>query len=686
MLHYRSLWPALVVVPSSLIKQWPDEIRKYAGDIVSDGDIRIVGKSSDVGTALITIITYKVMDNLVASKLLTPDQFGVVVADESHNLKNKDSSRSQAVIPFLRKATVALCMTGTPEVNRPVELYSQLNGILPDVFNDYNAFVYRYCDAKPNKSLPGLNVSGHSNDKELNTVLCGLAMVRRSKDEVLTDLPEKRRELRYVEPDPVYVPEIKRITGRSKQLEELIANGAGKDPSEIQAWSNEKQQLLTALYTATGNSKIPAIKDELVKLIEESRAERGIIAAQHASAAALTAQTVNAAKRSAQQHSVDTSEPGLHTQEDSSASEDDGGDCDADACSVHTANSDSTQVLAASDCEYVPSSKALRLLGSSHGSAHSRHKGARARKQASAPVLMELEDDIMTSKVHDLCDTDDEADHHNKRQKKNNGTHAAGRWDDDEGCEYNLSDIKESSLRHSKRGSDSSDADEDKVSGLFDKLRRNSAKAKTNAKSGAKSKAVANKENNGTKESSSSAEEDTAVCRVGQKIIVFFHHKQVLSAIEDALTALQVKFIKIDGATPQAKRAKLIDQFQNDNVVCGDLLLLILVVCLVAWTTMHFAEVMAMSCSSVRLCSDRLVYLCILFCLIVSYFSHADGRGAAVDHCLRGGTQPHTRQRGPLWRAQLELRYRQQLFLAQSQSRSFTENDVLVLGFLINKM
>ena len=80
--------------------------------MVQRSDIRCVGSSSQLATGLITLITYKVMDNLVANKLLSPEQFGVVIADESHNLKNKDSQRSQAIIPFLKKATIAVCMTG----------------------------------------------------------------------------------------------------------------------------------------------------------------------------------------------------------------------------------------------------------------------------------------------------------------------------------------------------------------------------------------------------------------------------------------------------------------------------------------------------------------------------------------------------------------------------------------------
>ena len=55
-----------------------------------------------------------------------------------------------------------------------------------------------------------------------------------------------------------------------------MKNNPQMDPADFQKLTNEKQQLLTQMYGVTGYSKIRAIKDELVKLIEESRAERGV--------------------------------------------------------------------------------------------------------------------------------------------------------------------------------------------------------------------------------------------------------------------------------------------------------------------------------------------------------------------------------------------------------------------------
>ena len=481
MLHYRQFWPVLIVVPSSLLKQWPDEIIKYAGDVIKPSDISIIGKSQDISMGLITIITYKVMDNLVSSKLLSADQFGIVIADESHNLKNKDTSRSSAVLPFLKNANIALCMTGTPAVNRPVELYSQLHGLLPEVFNDYTQFVYRYCDAKPHKTLPGLNVSGSSNEKELNILLKALVMIRRTKSEVLSSLPEKRREIRYVEPDPECLPEIRRINLRSKKLDELLCNTFGKDNSEIQAMNNEKQQLLTALYTVTGTSKIPTIREELVKLIEESRRERGI-------------QTTTTAVSVAADNTTTTT----------------------------TSNTTTIDI----DKNNIKETKILEESGS-----------------AKHPILMELEDDIISEKkefIHDLCSEDSDSDYAIKR--------------------LNDSNKRKYMNIHSKQRQDSdTDVQNDKnICSIFEQHKRSTKnkiikKPKKNLKT-----TTAKQEEDQDSDSSISDQEDShssstsitdattttangsKVKSIGQKIIVFFHHKLVLNAIEDALIQMQV--------------------------------------------------------------------------------------------------------------------------------------------------
>jgi hypothetical protein len=58
---------------------------------------------------------------------------GVVVADESHLLKSYTAQRTKAIVPLLKAAQRALCLSGTPALSRPAELYTQISALVPNV-------------------------------------------------------------------------------------------------------------------------------------------------------------------------------------------------------------------------------------------------------------------------------------------------------------------------------------------------------------------------------------------------------------------------------------------------------------------------------------------------------------------------------------------------------------------------
>lgn len=153
--HYRNHWPVLLIVPPNLIQQWIEELRKFSGGLLRPNDIQCMRKKDDPVRGKICLVPYSMIEKLVSADKIHPDQFGIVIADESHNIKSKEAQRTSACLPFLKKAKVALCLSGTPATNRPVELFTQLNALLPTVFSDYDAFTRRYCDAKPDKFRAG---------------------------------------------------------------------------------------------------------------------------------------------------------------------------------------------------------------------------------------------------------------------------------------------------------------------------------------------------------------------------------------------------------------------------------------------------------------------------------------------------------------------------------------------------
>lgn len=70
----------------------------------------------------------------------------MVIADEAHFLKARDSQRSKNLMPILEQSKRIILMTGTPVLSRPVEVYNLMKVIRPDVCPTFKEFANRYCN------------------------------------------------------------------------------------------------------------------------------------------------------------------------------------------------------------------------------------------------------------------------------------------------------------------------------------------------------------------------------------------------------------------------------------------------------------------------------------------------------------------------------------------------------------
>ena len=84
------------------------------------------------------IISYSLIP-LMIEKLL-PLNFNVVIADESHYLKNAKAARTINMLLLLRKSVRAILLSGTPALSRPLELFTQLNSLDPETWPCIKAF------------------------------------------------------------------------------------------------------------------------------------------------------------------------------------------------------------------------------------------------------------------------------------------------------------------------------------------------------------------------------------------------------------------------------------------------------------------------------------------------------------------------------------------------------------------
>ena len=175
-------YPTLVVCPASLRLNWKHEYEKWVPHrSVNLLYVRLLPLFELQSPADIDIINYDILDKRMS--YLIQRGYKSLIVDESHYLKSMETKRYRAmtklcIIPH------RYFLTGTAILNRPEELKPQLIllGRIED-FGGMHEFEMRYGGKwqPPSKLI------------KLNEKMRSLCYIRRSKSEVLTELPDKRR-------------------------------------------------------------------------------------------------------------------------------------------------------------------------------------------------------------------------------------------------------------------------------------------------------------------------------------------------------------------------------------------------------------------------------------------------------------------------------------------------------------
>ena len=191
--------PAVVVSPANLKINWEREADMWLEtndriEVVSGGKVHELTKSHEL-CAGIVIINYDVLKKwLPELKRIQPE---ILILDESHSIKNKKSTRSKAAAQLAKSVPHKILLTGTPVLSRPAELWNQLCIIDPSRYNSKTFMPWhkRYTAAHQlhfgQKTV--WDFSGASHLDELAESLKGI-MIRRTKKDVLPELPDKTRQ------------------------------------------------------------------------------------------------------------------------------------------------------------------------------------------------------------------------------------------------------------------------------------------------------------------------------------------------------------------------------------------------------------------------------------------------------------------------------------------------------------
>lgn len=277
MAYYEEEWPLLVVCPASLRYQWPAEIERFLPTLspsetyVCTGfqDIDFMKGNKVKSDIKIVVVTYSLFQQRSAvAHAVASAGFRCVIADESHNLKQKDSQRTGLLLPILQQADRLILLSGTPALARPVELWTSLYALAPKVFGSWSTFTKQYCKVTRKHVGRGrfiLDYSGACNIEELHRKLRWV-MIRRLKSSVLDELPPKQRTV---------IP----ICVSSEHLQ-VCKEAINKWQSAPKDGLGGQADMMKA-YQETGIGKAPAVADYLSNVWLPGSQDKILVFAHH---------------------------------------------------------------------------------------------------------------------------------------------------------------------------------------------------------------------------------------------------------------------------------------------------------------------------------------------------------------------------------------------------------------------
>lgn len=178
---------SLIVLPSSLVHNWANEIVKFAPHLKLLKHIGGNRETDFSGFSRYNIIltTYGVVRNEI--EWLKKYEFFYVVLDESQVIKNPESKVFQAVTEL--KSKFRLVLTGTPIENSLSDLWSQMHFINPGLLGELAFF-------RANFINPIEKEANEERQQHLRQLIQPF-ILRRTKNEVASDLPELTEQIRY---------------------------------------------------------------------------------------------------------------------------------------------------------------------------------------------------------------------------------------------------------------------------------------------------------------------------------------------------------------------------------------------------------------------------------------------------------------------------------------------------------
>lgn len=202
-----ALGPQLVLMPTSVLLNWQQELQRFAPALTVKVLNAAATPSSPSGPSSpktahrqqliaeaaegdVVLSTYGLL--VTEQELLASRNWTTIVLDEAHTIKNRDTQTSQGAMQL--KGNFRLMLTGTPLQNHLSEIWNLFQFANPGLLGSYQQFTDRFI-------IPVERDHDQERQRLLRRLLSPF-LLRRTKDEVLSELPEKTEITLRVELSP----------------------------------------------------------------------------------------------------------------------------------------------------------------------------------------------------------------------------------------------------------------------------------------------------------------------------------------------------------------------------------------------------------------------------------------------------------------------------------------------------
>jgi len=250
----------LITAPTTLLFNWKKELEKFAPHLdyfIHHG--QRYENAEEFNRHQLVMTSYGLVINDL--DLLRQIKWDLIIADESQAIKNTSSLRYKAMVRLNGKQKIAL--TGTPIENGIQELYAQMNFANPGFFKTFNHFSENFLS--PIKK-------GDSDISQTLRKQITPFVLRRTKKEVLTELPDKIEEFLYCEMGAVQraIYESKRKEYRDSLMKKFDESGADQSKMFVLEGLTRLRQIcdspkLTGDTEAIASAKIDLLREHILE-------------------------------------------------------------------------------------------------------------------------------------------------------------------------------------------------------------------------------------------------------------------------------------------------------------------------------------------------------------------------------------------------------------------------------------